>query len=446
MSLRRTFSTGVIGVIFVLGFTIFSYSVNAAGTYSFSFLKIQPGSRAQGMGGAFTALASDASGIYYNPAGLSQIYLPTVMFHHTQWFQDISMEYLAGVVPVNNRLRLAGSFGFLHLPQMTRYDIDPATGEALNMGSFSLYDMVGQLGMTYRITHSFSLGFQAKFLQEKIDDFVTNGFGFDFGFLYHLPINYVSIGGAIQNLGPGVRYETNVEKLPMTYRIGIAYQFPNTNFTLAMDAVQTLGESWRFYPGIETGLGNFLSLRTGYHFSQELENGYSFGVGINIKEHYQLNYSFMPFGELGNTHRAEFMIRFGDIVSGEHHERIAEKKNDIPRDLYATTRNYMIDYPESEEELPPPRQVSAYQIGKQVLLSWKPIYIKGVRYNIYVRIPGRTGIVKINDSPIPETVFNFTPRATDLEVEFFVTSVKDGKESDFSYPFKLQYRYLDMDF
>jgi long-chain fatty acid transport protein len=49
---------------------IFSYlfSCLTAGT-----MFVQPGDRATGMGGAFTAVADDATAIYYNPAGLTQL-------------------------------------------------------------------------------------------------------------------------------------------------------------------------------------------------------------------------------------------------------------------------------------------------------------------------------------------------------------------------------------
>ena len=46
-------------------------SINSsAGTSAFSFLKINVGGRAVGMGSAFTGLADDESALYYNPAGL----------------------------------------------------------------------------------------------------------------------------------------------------------------------------------------------------------------------------------------------------------------------------------------------------------------------------------------------------------------------------------------
>jgi len=45
----------------------------AAGAFAGGLSTSGQGSRAQGMGGAFTAVADDGSCIYYNPAGMSQI-------------------------------------------------------------------------------------------------------------------------------------------------------------------------------------------------------------------------------------------------------------------------------------------------------------------------------------------------------------------------------------
>ena len=43
------------------------------GTTGFQFLKIGPSARAVAMGESFIALANDASAMYYNPAGLTQL-------------------------------------------------------------------------------------------------------------------------------------------------------------------------------------------------------------------------------------------------------------------------------------------------------------------------------------------------------------------------------------
>jgi len=51
----------------------FISDVSKVGTTAAPFLSIEVGSRAIGMGGAFVALANDASALYWNPAGLARM-------------------------------------------------------------------------------------------------------------------------------------------------------------------------------------------------------------------------------------------------------------------------------------------------------------------------------------------------------------------------------------
>ena len=54
--------------------------------YAGEFLKVPVGARAVGMGGAFTAVADDATAIWWNPAGM--VYLPyhEVLPQHAEKF------------------------------------------------------------------------------------------------------------------------------------------------------------------------------------------------------------------------------------------------------------------------------------------------------------------------------------------------------------------------
>src|SRR5688572_1070180 len=44
-----------------------------------------PGARSRGMGGAFVAIADDATSVYSNPAGLTSLFRPEVSFEFRHW-------------------------------------------------------------------------------------------------------------------------------------------------------------------------------------------------------------------------------------------------------------------------------------------------------------------------------------------------------------------------
>ena len=70
--------------------------------YAGEFLKIQVGARALGMGGAFTAVADDATAPYWNPAGM--VYLPykEVVPQHQEKFGSLANhDYLGAVLPLD---------------------------------------------------------------------------------------------------------------------------------------------------------------------------------------------------------------------------------------------------------------------------------------------------------------------------------------------------------
>ncbi len=73
----------------------------AATKYAGEFLKAPVGPRAIGMGGAFTAVADDATAPYWNPAGM--VYLPyrEVVAQHAEKFGSlVNQDYLTGVWPL----------------------------------------------------------------------------------------------------------------------------------------------------------------------------------------------------------------------------------------------------------------------------------------------------------------------------------------------------------
>ena len=53
-----------------------------------------PGARSRGMGGAFVAIADDATSVYSNPAGLTNLFRPEVSFEFRHWnFRSLAIDH-----------------------------------------------------------------------------------------------------------------------------------------------------------------------------------------------------------------------------------------------------------------------------------------------------------------------------------------------------------------
>ena len=77
------------------------------GTTTASFLKIGVGARAAAMGEAFTAVASDGTSLYWNPAGLRQLKTKEFSATYNSWFEEIKQGYLSLTFPAS-----IGTIGF----------------------------------------------------------------------------------------------------------------------------------------------------------------------------------------------------------------------------------------------------------------------------------------------------------------------------------------------
>lgn len=417
-----------ISCLFIL-FSISNYSVSEGqGTSAFNFLQMNIGSRAQGLGNAFTAVSGDINGIYYNPAISAFAFRPTLMLYHAQWFEDISIENVSFLFPNVNNFAFSIGLSYLHFPDIEGYDINLITGEAIPLESFQVYNFISQLGISYKASRAFSIGIQAKYLIEKIENVSASGFAFDIGLLYKLPVDFLSFGASVQNLGPNIKYEMQKEKLPLTYRLGLAYQIPYSRVLFSVDGVKIIDEDWRIHPGVEVGLIQNFTLRAGYQFQQDIGDGYNFGFGINFMDDYNINYVFAPYGELGSTHRAEFVINFGEF--GKQQVSSARRASKSPEVKKLITSS----------KLPVPSGLKAEQRGDKIILRWNSSFISGSKYNIYVKVSGKKGVVKISKKPLVSTQFSLTPNVAQINLLFYVSVVIDKKESYLSKPILMKYK------
>jgi hypothetical protein len=309
--------------------------VTKAGTTSAKFLSIPVGARAVGMGGAFVAVANDASAMYWNPAGIARLDRSEALFTHSDWIADINFNYGGVVLPIEGLGTVGVSLTALSMDDMERTTVDQpdGTGQFFSAGSFAV-------GLSYgrTLTEWFSIGGTVKYVNEHIWNSSATGMGVDIGTLFTTPFRGVTFGASIANFGqklrihgddlivqndispingnnPNINAELSTDdfELPLILRIGFAYEAVKTDdhqLTLVVDAVHPNDNQESVDLGGElAGFRKTLFLRGGYRglFNPSSEEQFTIGGGFNYHIDKSLNlkidYAYEQFGRLSNVHK-----------------------------------------------------------------------------------------------------------------------------------------------
>ncbi len=224
----------------------------AAGAKKFAgeFMSLGGGARALGMGGAFAAVADDASTLYWNPAGISGFEKRQALFMHSETFGDLlNYNFAAFVAPTSafGSADREASFGFalVHLgvddilitkdlPFEERngipgfqggedrllYDVDALPKEGSNdfalFGSFAMNTDAGRLGGTLKLIYS-----------DQVAGYSATGIGVDVGYLRRdVLTGGFDVGVKVQDLtGTYIGWSTGtVEFIAPSVKLGLAYR------------------------------------------------------------------------------------------------------------------------------------------------------------------------------------------------------------------------------
>ena len=316
--------------------------VTKTGTTAATFLKVDVGARAVGMGSAYVSVVEDATAMYWNPAGLARIKGNEAVFSHAKWIADIGMSYAGVAVNLGNLGNIGVSGQFETMDEMERTTIlqPDGTGEMFDAGSYAF-------GLSYarNLTDRFSIGMTAKFIYERIYHATANGAAVDIGALFDTQFYGMKIGMSITNYGTKMRIggrdmqaqidpdptvsgnnenipafmKTNAYDLPLLFRVGISVDvlkgIGNSNLILAVDAMHPNDDYESVNVGCDYVFNNMFSVRAGYKslFNEESEEGFGIGAGF----HYplgglrlMLDYAYHDFGVLNNIQKITIGLRF----------------------------------------------------------------------------------------------------------------------------------------
>jgi hypothetical protein len=279
---------------------LFVSAANCGEVTGLAFLKIGVGARAVGMGSAQVAVASDATSLYWNPAGLALVNGWNLHLSHNEWVQDMRYEYLA-VAKRMGRHGLGIGFSGLYMNELERRD---ETGRLL--GHFGFYDIAVTGGWGMNVKPGVYVGSSVKMLVEQIDDMTARSFAVDVGAKYDTPIPRLSVGAGVFNVGPRMKFDVQEFDVPRIVSCGAAYSFPvekwSGDLLMAADLVSYRGENVKTHVGAEYTFKKLASVAVGYKFGYDVE-GFSAGAGVT-RGALSLGYAFSAIGsELGDAHR-----------------------------------------------------------------------------------------------------------------------------------------------
>jgi len=305
------------------------------GTTSAQFLKIGAGARALGMGGAYAAFGTDIYSVYWNPAGIALIKSSSeIAFTHANWIADMTYDFAAASLNLGGAGTVAVSFTSFQVPEdkVRTFARPEGDGRTWDAGSMAI-------GLSYakNLTDRFSIGFNAKYIQERIWNSTASGFALDAGTYYRTPFNDLTIGAAILNFGTPMsldgrdiqfnsdpndniftgpnnvpsEYNTDEFSIPMMFRVGLAMDVLDTRYTRisgSVDAVQPNDNSGYVNLGAEFAYNELFFVRAGYKslFMNNSEEGLTLGGGLKYKFTASfgifINYAYEQFGRLKDVH------------------------------------------------------------------------------------------------------------------------------------------------
>ncbi len=291
----------IIVALLLLLLPVMAAAEDDAGTES--AFNLGAGARAMAMGNGYTALAEDATAIYYNPAGLPYLSSQEITFLHTVLFEGTVYDYAAYVYPYTS----IGGFGIAGMRLGT--DDIGRRDQYTDLGKFSSTQMQILLSYGRRFDHGISTGVNLKLANQSIDDYSDYGFGLDLGGRYDLT-DRLRAGFILQDiLGARMKLMNDRERTPFLIKGGLAYlyQLSDRPFSGAVtfDLEKPEYRSVKIRAGLELAHTSGLAVRGGYD-----RDNFTVGVGI----HYQqltFDYAYKFIDNLMDSHRFSLSFNFG---------------------------------------------------------------------------------------------------------------------------------------
>lgn len=313
-------------LLFIISSIIFISSVlNAAspGTNAAQFLKLGTGARPISMGESFVAVADDANAVLWNPGGLAFLKQKEFTAMHLEYVENVRFSGISYVHPSKYWGTFAGNLSYLYVSDAEKTVLSDSRPEGFERkGEFGVSDRSAVVSYGRLVTgsidgesKSLGIGINLRYLQETLDTFSASAFAVDFGALYKYNPR-LRFGLALQNLGSKLKFVRESESLPLVLRLGAGGTEFDKRLNYSAEIFIPRDSGTEFHTGSEFWIMRIIAPRVGWRFRKfqrdnalNTVSGITAGFGFRLFN-YQIDYGFVPFGEVGNSHRISLTGRF----------------------------------------------------------------------------------------------------------------------------------------
>ena len=285
------------GIGFLVTIFVTPALAGGPGTTAANFLKIGVGARAAALGDAFTVIVDDSTSLYWNPAGLAKMEERQLSATYNMWFAGINQGYLGIGFPLSGEGIVAGGVNYVDMG-----DFDGRDEAGNPTGTFTASALNFHLGYANKVGEKLIWGISAGLVQDTIADDIKSTYAANLGLIFESSES-LSLGLALQNIGG----QLGGDPLPFVAKVGMAYTW--RSLLLALDIASPTDNDLYYGAGIEWWIMDGIALRAGYKTNQDIGEGFTAGLGFD-KGKIRFDYAYVPYGELGNTHRVLLGMSF----------------------------------------------------------------------------------------------------------------------------------------
>jgi hypothetical protein len=266
------------------------------------FLMIWPAARPTALAGAFTAIADDASSVFYNQGGMAFLEKTHATLMHCNWLPGLYEGMYYEYAGLTHELKGYGNIG-ANIIYLTTGETEVVNERGDYLGRYTTFDVGVAAGYGYRVLPNLGVGVAAKFVYSFLvpewvwgvmpELGISHGgtgitWALDAGALYK-PFSFLNVGVALANMGPNISYTSSGESdpLPRMLRLGLAY-YPVKNNVVSVGIIpevtkilvgmfydttgtktfsrklqEELRDAWKSF-GVEAKFINLLYTRVGY--------------------------------------------------------------------------------------------------------------------------------------------------------------------------------------